>query len=56
MMRTTITSVGKQSQSVRTVIPMWVAKLMKLKKGEKLEWEIISDGDGFSAKFKVVEE
>tara|TARA_R110000751_G_scaffold82534_2_gene166054 strand:- start:4248 stop:4430 length:183 start_codon:yes stop_codon:yes gene_type:complete len=60
MTSTTIASVGKQSKSIRTVIPYWIAKMMKLKKGQKIEWEIVSTGRGnnkeYLAKFKVVEE
>lgn len=60
MTKTTIASVGKQSKSVRTVIPFWIAKMMKIEKGQKIEWEIVSTGRGkhkkHVAQFKVVEE
>jgi hypothetical protein len=43
MTKTTIASVGKTSNSVRTVIPMWIAELMKLGKGDKLDWQLMWD-------------
>ncbi len=45
MTKTTIASVGKASNSVRTVIPMWIAELMKLGKGDKLDWTLMWDKD-----------
>tara|TARA_R110002012_G_scaffold260492_1_gene442179 strand:- start:297 stop:470 length:174 start_codon:yes stop_codon:yes gene_type:complete len=45
MTKTTIASVGKASNSVRTVIPMWIAELMKLGKGDKLDWTLMWDTD-----------
>ena len=45
MTKTTIASVGKSSNSIRTVIPMWIAELMKLSRGDKLDWTLMWDTD-----------
>ena len=37
MTKTTVASVGQTSNSVRTVIPMWIAEMMKLEKGAKID-------------------
>ena len=50
MTKTTVASVGKTSNSVRTVIPMWIAELMDLDKGTKLSWKIILVGKNFLLK------
>ena len=36
MTTTKIASVGKTSNSIRTVIPMWIAEIMQLNKGDKI--------------------
>lgn len=43
MTRTKIASVGKSTKSIRTVIPMWIAELMELKKGDEINWNIVWD-------------
>ena len=51
MTKTTVASVGQTSNSVRTVIPMWIADLMGLEKGTKIKWELIRTEDGYAAQF-----
>jgi len=50
--KTTVASVGQTSNSVRTVIPMWIAELMGLEKGAKIKWELIRTEEGYAAQFK----
>mgnify|MGYP003132076638 CR=1 FL=1 len=38
--KTTVVSVNKNSNCVRTVIPYWIAKLMDLKPGDKIVWSV----------------
>jgi hypothetical protein len=38
------------------VIPLWIAKLMRLKKGSIVEWNVIREQDTYSAHMRVVEE
>lgn len=52
MTKTTITSVGKNTKSVRTVIPMWIAELMGLETGTKIKWTIVQTSNGFTAQIK----
>jgi len=52
MTKTTVASVGKTSNSVRTVIPMWIAELMDLDKGTKLSWKIIRTENGYIAQIE----
>ena len=40
MTTTKIASVGNASNSVRTVVPMWIAELLEICKGDKIEWKI----------------
>ena len=40
MTKTNITSVGNKTQSLRTVIPLWIVKVLKLSKGDKIEWDV----------------
>jgi len=56
MDKTKVASVGSASQSLRTVIPLWIAKLMRLKKGSIVEWNVIREQDTYSAHMRVVEE
>ena len=56
MTKTTVASVGQTSNSVRTVIPMWIAELMGLEKGAKIKWELIRTDDGYAAQFKGEEQ
>lgn len=56
MDKTKVASVGSASQSLRTVIPLWIAKLMRLKKGSIVEWNVIREEDTYSAHMRVVEE
>ena len=49
--KTTVASVGQTSNSVRTVIPMWIAELMGLEKGVKITWELIRTENGYAAQF-----
>ena len=51
MTKTTVASVGQTSNSVRTVIPMWIAELMGLEKGAKITWELIRTENGYAAQF-----
>jgi len=43
MTRTKIASVGKSTKSIRTVIPLWIAELMELKKGDEINWNVVWD-------------
>jgi hypothetical protein len=52
MTKTTVASVGKDTKSVRTVIPMWIAEFLNLKKGTKIEWSIVQTSNGFTAQIK----
>jgi hypothetical protein len=52
MTKTTVASVGQTSNSVRTVIPMWIAELMGLEKGVKIRWELIRTEEGYAAQIK----
>jgi hypothetical protein len=56
MDRTKVASVGSASQSLRTVIPLWIAKLLRIHKGTIVEWELIKGDDTYAAQLKVVEE
>ena len=56
MDRTKVASVGSASQSLRTVIPLWIAKLLRIHKGTIVEWELIKCDDAYAAQLKVVEE
>jgi hypothetical protein len=56
MDRTKGASVGSASQSLRTVIPLWIAKLLRIHKGTIVEWELIKGDDTYAAQLKVVEE
>jgi antitoxin component of MazEF toxin-antitoxin module len=38
--KTTVVSVNKNSNCVRTVIPYWIAKLMDLEPGDKIVWTV----------------
>jgi hypothetical protein len=51
MTKTTVASVGQTSNSVRTVIPMWIAELMGLEKGARIKWELIRTENGYAAQF-----
>ena len=51
MTKTTVASVGQTSNSVRTVIPMWIAELMGLEKGAKIKWELVRTEEGYAAQF-----
>jgi len=55
MDKTKIVSVGKASNSVRTVIPMWVAKMLDIEVGDKVTWEIIKTSKGYAARIEVDE-
>jgi hypothetical protein len=50
--KTTVASVGKTSNSVRTVIPMWIAELMDLDKGTKLKWKLVRTENGYIAQIE----
>lgn len=54
MTTTKIASVGKTSNSIRTVIPMWIAELLKLKKGDKLGWNIIWDSTNETRTIEII--
>ncbi len=56
MDKTKVASVGSASQSLRTVIPLWIAKLLRIQKGTIVEWELIKGDDAYAAQLKVVEE
>ena len=55
MDKTKIVSVGKASNSVRTVIPMWVAKILEIEVGDKVTWQIVKTDNGYAARIEVVE-
>ena len=55
MTKTKIASVGKASNSVRTVIPMWVAKMLEIEVGDKVTWQIVKTDNGYAARIEVVE-
>ena len=52
MTKTTVASVGKTSNSVRTVIPMWIAELMDLDKGTKIKWKLVRTENGYIAQIE----
>ena len=52
MTKTTVASVGKTSNSVRTVIPMWIAELMNLEKGTKINWNLVRTDNGYMAQIE----
>jgi len=54
MTKTKIASVGKASNSIRTVIPMWIAEIMELKKGDELEWKIIWDSENKTRSIEII--
>ena len=54
MTKTKIASVGKASNSIRTVIPMWVAEIMELKKGDELGWKIIWDSENKTRSIEII--
>tara|TARA_R110001592_G_scaffold129685_1_gene342405 strand:- start:580 stop:762 length:183 start_codon:yes stop_codon:yes gene_type:complete len=54
MTTTKIASVGKTSNSIRTVIPMWIAEIMQLEKGDKLGWSIIWDSKNQSRSIEII--
>lgn len=53
MTKTKIASVGKSTKSIRTVIPMWIAELMELKKGDEIVWNIIWDSNNKSRSIEI---
>lgn len=54
MTKTKIASVGKASNSIRTVIPMWIAEIMELKKGDELGWKIIWDSENNTRSIEII--
>tara|TARA_R110002051_G_scaffold111964_2_gene184509 strand:- start:2783 stop:2965 length:183 start_codon:yes stop_codon:yes gene_type:complete len=48
MTTTKIASVGNASNSIRTVIPMWMAEILNLNKGDKIRWAVIWDSNNES--------
>jgi len=54
MTTTKIASVGKTSNSIRTVIPMWIAEIMQLNKGDELGWKIIWDSKNQSRSIEII--
>ena len=54
MTKTKIASVGKASNSIRTVIPMWIAEIMELKKGDELGWKIIWDSENKTRSIEII--
>jgi len=54
MTTTKIASVGKASNSIRTVIPMWIAEIMELEKGDKIGWKIIWDSENKTRSIKII--
>jgi len=54
MTRTKIVSVGKTSNSVRTVIPMWIAEIMEIKKGDSIGWKIIWDSENQTRSIEII--
>jgi len=57
MRRTTkISTVAKNNNSVRTVVPAWIAEAMSLKPGATVEWKLSYNGEGYEATFKIQEE
>ena len=54
MTTTKIASVGKTSNSIRTVIPMWVAEIMQLNKVDKIGWKIIWDSKNQSRSIEII--
>ncbi len=54
MTTTKIASVGKTSNSIRTVIPMWIAEIMQLNKGDKIGWKIIWDSKNQSRSIEII--
>jgi len=54
MTRTKIASVGKASNSIRTVIPMWIAELMGLSKGDEISWKINWDSENETRSIEIV--
>jgi len=45
MTKTTISSVGKHSKSLRCVIPHWIVEIMELSKSDSLVWSIEWDSE-----------
>ena len=45
MTKTTISSVGKHSKSLRCVIPHWIVEMMELSKSDSLVWSIEWDSE-----------
>ena len=54
MTSTKVVSVGNKSKSVRTVIPMWIAEIMELKKGDSINWKIIWDSENKTRSIEIV--
>ena len=54
MTSTKVVSVGNKSKSVRTVIPMWIAEIMELKKGDSIGWKIIWDSENKTRSIEIV--
>tara|TARA_R110000824_G_scaffold160797_2_gene335737 strand:+ start:1704 stop:1877 length:174 start_codon:yes stop_codon:yes gene_type:complete len=51
--KTTVIAVNKNSKCVRTVIPQWIASLLKVNPGDKIVWELEGDKkNGFYATMK----
>ena len=51
--KTTVIAVNKNSKCVRTVIPQWIASLLKVNPGDKIVWELEGDKEnGFYATMK----
>ena len=52
---TAVISVGKNSRSVRTVIPIWVVEQLGLQAGDTINWRIEKSKTGFKAAIIKIE-
>ena len=53
MTKTTVTSVGKHSKSLRCVIPYWIVEMMELSKSDSLMWSIEWDSETGERKIMI---
>jgi len=49
---TTISIAKPRTHFVKTTVPQWLVKQLKLNPGDKFEWELAMDDDGWYVKLR----
>lgn len=47
---TTMLTFANKSDSLRTTVPASIVRTLKLRRGDKVDWELIPDGSGFGVR------